>query len=35
MGKGPDETRTYSIEDTTFGHLKGDLTPARKTVGQT
>lgn len=35
MGRGPEETKTYIIEDTVFVRLRGVLTPAEKKLAGT
>ena len=35
MGRGPDETKTYLIEDMVFVRLQGVLTPAEKQLAKT
>ena len=35
MGRGPDETKTYIIDDMIFVRLKGVLTPAEKQLANT
>lgn len=35
MGRGPDETKTYLIDDMVFIRLKGVLTPAEKQLAKT
>lgn len=34
LGRGPDETRTFILQNMLIVHLKGILTPAEKTLAQ-